>query len=101
MLTRSLFHSYFARAGSGDKYLMTTWEAINNNGVFYSSIDRPVSKSSSNSASCKLPMHDDCCKAIVDELSTDATKWWNAKNDPTHPLIYMYVLSLLLLYFDK
>jgi hypothetical protein len=45
-------NSLTCNAGIGDKYLITTWDAINNGGAQYTGLDRSISRSSASSAAC-------------------------------------------------
>jgi hypothetical protein len=50
----TVFASTFATTtGTGAKYLITTWDSINNGGAFYTGLDRSASKSSASSSACK------------------------------------------------
>jgi hypothetical protein len=75
---------------TGDKFLITIWDSIFAGGSFYAGVDRTVTKSSASSSSCIQT----CLLASdpwpLTKHHTDTTKWWNSKNDPSHPALYMY-----------
>jgi hypothetical protein len=48
----SIYH-----VGTGDKYLIATWDAINNGGAQYNGLDRSITKSSASSSTCTHNTH--------------------------------------------
>ncbi len=78
--------------GTGNKFLITNWDAITFNGASYSGLDRRITKSSASSSACM----ERCLLTTMYRCSSccvDTTRWWNSKNDASHPAIFMYALE--------
>jgi hypothetical protein len=78
--------------GDKAKWLMTTWDAIYNNGVPYDAVFRSVTRSSYSANPCTYLCGQDTSLLRASKFAlVDQARWWFRLNT-NEPAIMMYVL---------